>query len=110
MKSRMTAENNNTLNHSRFVILLRRKLTKSQTSPIRPAPIENAASRNEGGPDATGPRITSASLPLASSWTEISSQGLSSCPSALAVLPDYNSYGGQQTRNQKNLQLESKNQ
>jgi hypothetical protein len=53
----------------------------------------------------------SASLRLASSWTEISSQGLSSCPSALAVLPDYNiSYGGQQTRNQKKLQLESKNQ
>jgi hypothetical protein len=49
MKSRMTAENSNTFNHSRFVILLRRKLTKSQTSPINPEPIENAASCNEVG-------------------------------------------------------------
>jgi hypothetical protein len=52
----MTAENNNTFNHSRFVILLRRKFSKSKTSPISPTPIENAASCNEGGPDGTGPR------------------------------------------------------
>jgi hypothetical protein len=73
MKSRMTARNNNTFNHSRFVILLRRKFTKSQTSPINPTPIESAASRKEGGPDGTGPRVTSASLLLAFSWTVISS-------------------------------------
>ena len=53
----MTAENNNTFNHSRFVILLRRKFTKSQTSPISPTPIEIAASSKEGGPDGTGPRV-----------------------------------------------------
>ena len=47
----MTAENNNTFNHSRFVILSRHKFTKSQMRPITPTPMENVASCNEGGPD-----------------------------------------------------------